>query len=200
MFETFVAICLGIGLAAACGFRVFVPLLIIGTASRAEMLTLAEGFSWLSSWPAIAALALATALEIIAYYFPILDNLLDSISAPAAVIAGVVASASCVTEMDPLLKWSVAIIAGGGAAGAIKAGAVGIRSASTATTGGTANPLVATLEWIAAIVLSVLAVVVPILAAIIAILLIVILARFAWRLLRRLSKRPAAASGPIDQG
>jgi hypothetical protein len=168
---------------------VFVPLLVVSVAAKAGWLTPAEGFAWLGTWPAIAAFSVATVLEIGAYYFPWLDNLLDSISAPAAVIAGVLAAAACVSDMDPLLKWSVAVIAGGGAAGVVKAGMVGVRAVSTTITGGLGNAAVATGEWVASLVVSALAVVWPVVGATLAAIAIFVLGRFAYGLLQRLFRR-----------
>jgi len=195
MLETILAISLGVGLSAACGFRVFVPMVIVGLAARFELVTLAEGFEWIATWPAIAAFATATLLEIGAYYLPWLDNLLDSVAAPAAVIAGIIVTAACVYDMQPLLKWSLAIIAGGGAAGTVKAGLTGVRLGSTAITGGTANPVVSTVEWIASTAMSILSVFLPLLAAILALVLIALLLRFAARVVRRRMRPPPEAAG-----
>ena len=181
MIDSVMAISVGIGLAAACGFRVFVPTLVIGIAARADLLTLAEGFEWMSSWVAIAAFGTATALEIGAYYLPWLDNLLDTVATPLAIGAGVIVSAAFIGDMHPVLKWSLAIIAGGGSAGTIKAGFAGIRVGSTLTTGGIVNSFLSTVEWIGAIIMSVLAVFVPILAAFVAVVLVAVLIRFAYR-------------------
>ncbi len=101
-------ICLGIGLSAACGFRVFVPMFIMSLASKAGYLDPADGFGWMSSWGAVTAFGTATVLETGAYYIPWLDNLLDSVTTPAAIIAGAVATASVVTGTDPLIQWSAA--------------------------------------------------------------------------------------------
>ncbi|MBP89927.1 MAG: hypothetical protein CMJ64_25005, partial [Planctomycetaceae bacterium] len=46
MFATIASVALAVGLAASCGFRVFVPMVVIGVASRAELLTLSDGFAW----------------------------------------------------------------------------------------------------------------------------------------------------------
>ncbi len=192
MLDTVVAISIGIGLAAACGFRVFVPTLVIGVAARADLLTLADGFQWMSSSAAITAFAVATALEVGAYYLPWLDNLLDTGAAPLAIVAGTVVAAAFITDMNPLLKWSLAIIAGGGSAGTIKAGLAGIRVGSTLTTGGITNPIVSTIEWITALGMSVLAVFLPILAALVAIALVALLIRFAFRFARRCRSVPVA--------
>jgi hypothetical protein len=118
--EIVLSVLVGVGLSAACGFRVFVPLLVISIASKTAHLSLAPGFDWMGSWPALVAFSLATALEITAYYVPWLDNLMDSIATPAAIVAGVIATAACIGDMSPFLKWTLAVIAGGGAAGAVQ--------------------------------------------------------------------------------
>src|SRR5712664_1230066 len=109
--ETVLSICLGIGLSAACGFRVFVPLLIMSIASLSGHLTPAHGFEWIGSYPALVAFSVATALEIAGYYIPWVDHLLDTIASPAAIIAGTIITASMVGGMSPLLKWTLAVIA-----------------------------------------------------------------------------------------
>ena len=165
METTLVSIAIGLGLAAACGFRIFVPLLIISAAARGGHLELAESFQWMGSTPALIAFGSATALEIGAYYIPFLDNLLDTIATPSAVVAGVVASASQVADLDPLLGWSVAIVAGGGAAGAVHGLTAVTRQISSLATAGFGNPLLSTAEAGASIVLTILSIVVPFVAA-----------------------------------
>ena len=120
METTLLSIAIGLGLAAACGFRIFVPLLLISLAGRSEHLELAGSFEWMATTPALIVFGSATLVEIAAYYIPFFDNLLDTLATPSAVIAGILASASQVSDLDPLLGWSVAIIGGGGAAGAIQ--------------------------------------------------------------------------------
>lgn len=169
--DTLLAIILGVSmsasLSAACGFRVFPPMLVMSIAAMAGRLDLADGWNWIASWPALIVFAVATATETCGYYVPWLDNVLDTIASPAAVVAGIVATAACVSGIDPLLKWSLAIIGGGGAAGLLQGSTVLLRGASTATTGGLGNPVVATSELIMSFVLPLLAIVVPILAGII---------------------------------
>lgn len=153
---------LGVGLSAASGFRVFVPFLGISIASFAGHLTLAPGFEWMGSWPALLAFATATILEIAIYFVPWIDNITDAFATPLAIVAGTILTASQMGEMSHLLQWSLAIIAGGGVCGAVQVGTVAIRAVSTGTTGGFGNFLVATLELIAAVVVTVLAVVLPV--------------------------------------
>jgi len=187
--EAVLSVMLGIGLAAACGFRIFVPLLVMSIAATAGHLQLSEGFAWIGTWPALVAFAVATTLEIAAYYIPWLDNLLDTVATPAAVVAGVIVVAACVTDMSPYLKWTLAVIAGGGAAGAVQALTVTGRAASTATTGGAANPVVSTVEAGSAAALSTVSVLVPVLAAAVVLTLLGLLVR---RIVVRRA-RPSAA-------
>src|SRR4051812_14311053 len=114
------SICLGVGLSAACGFRVFVPLLGMSLAALAGHLTLAPSFEWIGTWPAFTCFLAATGLKIAAYYIPWLDTLLDAIATPAAIVAGTIITAAVMTDMSPLMRWSLALIAGGGTAGVIQ--------------------------------------------------------------------------------
>ena len=168
-----ISLCLGLGLSAACGFRVFVPLLGLSIAAMSGYVQPAAGWEWVGSWPAVACLATATVLEIAAYYVPWIDNALDSIATPAAVIAGTLATASVVTDLPPLWRWSLAAIAGGGIAGLIQAATVTLRGASTVTTGGLANFLVSTLELILSLITTLLAIVLPLVAAVLAVGIVV---------------------------
>jgi hypothetical protein len=172
--ELALSICLGLGLSAACGFRVFVPMLGISTAALAGHLQLAVGFEWLGTWPAFACFLTATIVEIVAYYVPWLDNLLDTIATPGAVVAGTIATASVITDMSPLMQWTLALIAGGGTAGVIQSATVLVRGTSTASTGGLTNWLIATTELIASTCATVLSILLPILAALLAALVLLI--------------------------
>lgn len=182
VWQIVVSLLVGVGLAAAAGFRVFVPLLVVGLAEHFGALPLAEGFAWMGSAPALAAFAAATVLEILGYYVPWVDNLLDTIASPAAVVAGVVLTAAVLTDIDPMLRWTLAIVAGGGTATIFQGLTAGTRGISTATTGGLANPLVSTAEAGGSLVLAVLAVVVPVAAvALVAVLLVFVARRTVLR-------------------
>jgi hypothetical protein len=152
---------MGVGLAAASGFRVFIPLLGLAVASRAGLLELSSGFGWLETTPALLALAVATLLEVGAYYIPWLDHLLDALTTPASVAAGVVLTASLLPDSSPLLRWGLAIIAGGGAAGLVQTGTVALRALSLVSTGGSGNWLVAKGELVMALLLTLLVLLLP---------------------------------------
>jgi hypothetical protein len=164
-WELVIALCIGIGLSAACGFRVFLPFLVMSIANRSGYLTLSSGFDWIGSETALIVFSVASAVEILAYYIPWVDNALDTITGPLAVIAGTLTTAS-VFEMDPVMKWSLAIIAGGSSAALMKGGVSVIRGFSTLATGGITNFIIATLEIIFALFLAILAILLPVLAVI----------------------------------
>lgn len=159
--EILLSLLIGIGLSAACGFRVFVPLLIFSLAAYSGHIQVSETFSWMASPVACVSFGIATLLEIFAYYFPWVDNLLDTISGPAAIIAGTLLTASSLGDISPFLKWSLAIIAGGGSAGIVKGAMTFARGASSIKTAGFANPLVSTFELLSSIFSSILALFVP---------------------------------------
>ncbi len=181
--ETFLSVLTGIGVAAACGFRVFVPLLALGLAGRSGVLPLNDSLTLLASMPALIALGTAALLEVGAYYVPWLDNALDVAAAPAAVIAGVLASAAAITDLPPVLTWGIALIGGGGAAGLLHGATSLLRLKSTAVTGGVGNPVISTGELIGAVVTSALALLVPVACAVVLVLVLV------WAFRQRNSKR-----------
>ncbi len=184
--ETLLSVCLGVGLAAACGFRIFVPFLLMNVAARAGYLALSGGFDWVGSTAALIVFAVATVVEVLAYYVPWLDHALDTMAAPMAVVAGVVITASAVGDINPLLKWSLAIIAGGGAAAAVQSVTTLARGASTATTLGAGNFVVSTLELVGSVLMSVVAIALPFLAAVLFATLVLFAAR------KLLLRRPVA--------
>jgi hypothetical protein len=179
--EYLLYVLLGIGLAAACGFRVFVPFLAISIAAMTGQLKLAPDFAWLGSWPALIVFGVATVAEIVAYYVPWLDHVLDVAATPTAIIAGVIVTASVVTGMNPVLRWALAAIAGGGVAAAVQLATVALRRASTYATAGFAHPLAATAETGGSVGMSALSLLVPVVAGILALLLILIAARWFSR-------------------
>lgn len=189
MIASLVGAVTGVALAAACGFRVFAPLFAMGLAARGGVLRLSADFAWAASDPALCCLGAATAAEIAAYFVPWVDNALDSIAAPAAVVAGVLVTAACAVDMPAWLKWTLALIAGGGAAGAMQLATSVTRAASTALTGGLGNPAFGALESGAAVALAALAIFLPLLALGACAALLVLASR---RLSRRLRASAAA--------
>ena len=170
--EPLIGIALGIGLAAATGFRIFIPLLIAGLAARFDIVPLGDSFQWLESTPALLTLGTAAVLETLAYYVPGVDHALDVLAGPVTLVAGVVASAAVMADVPPALMWPVAVIAGGGAAGLTKGSTALLRAKSGVATGGLANPVISTVETVGATGLAVMAIVVPVLcfAAVVALL------------------------------
>jgi hypothetical protein len=185
MSDVALPIVLGIALAAATGFRVFLPMLIVSGAAYTGHLPLDNSFAWLGTPAALTMLSVAALAEVLAYYIPIVDNLLDALATPAAFIVGTVISAAVMTDVPPMVKWTAAVIAGGGIAGLTQGTTAALRAHSTALTGGLGNSVIATAELVGALLMSFLALMAP--AA--AIALVVLLLWLAIRLLRQVFPR-----------
>ncbi len=181
-FEIIISIFLGIGLAAAVGFRVFLPLLILSLASYCDVISPNENWLWIGNLSVVMTLGVATLVEIFGYYIPWLDNLLDTIALPLATLAGTAVMVATVTDLSPVFTWSLAIIAGGGTAAVIKGNASVARLTSTTTTAGVGNPIIATVETAIAAVMAFASIFIPILAFIFVALLFIILFRFYKKL------------------
>jgi hypothetical protein len=192
--EVALSIALGVGLAAAVGFRVFLPMLVMSIAAYSGHLHLSSGFAWLGSAPALLMLAIAAVLEIVAYYIPGVDNLLDALASPAALIAGTVVAAAVMADLPPLVKWTTAVIAGGGAAGLTQGITSLLRLKSTTLTAGLGNHAVASGELAGALGVSLLALAAPV----VAVALVAVFCFFAVRLLRRLFRRAERPPGPAS--
>lgn len=171
--EFVIAILIGIGLSAAVGFRVFTPLLITSIAEKASMVTLAEGFNWIGSTPALVAFLVATLLEIGGSYIPIIDQMLKMLATPVAIIAGILLTASFIGNMEPLLTWSIAIIAGGSTASVSQLTATSIKGTSTVATGGLGNVFVSMGEGAMAIIMSMISIFLPVLAFVFVLILFI---------------------------
>lgn len=193
--DTLLSICIGIGLSAACGFRIFVPPMVMSMAALFGHLKLSPNFEWMGTYPALIAFAVATCIEIAAYYIPFVDHLLDTIATPMAIAAGTVVTASLIPDADPMLQWTVALIAGGGSAGTIQAFSGIARLASTLMTGGLGNGLISTIEAGGSIILSGLAIAVPVFAVcLVAVLLVFTLSQLGRSLVLKRERQEAALS------
>ena len=192
---------MGIGLAAATGFRVFLPMFAVSLASFMGWIPVNENFAWLGGLPVLITTAIATVVEILAYYIPFVDHILDTMSVPMATIAGSIMFASQFADVGTFPQWALALIAGGGTAAAISSGFAGTRAASTATTGGFGNSVVATTETAGAGVMSFLAMAAPVIAFIITIFLIItviVLGRKLWRKLQGFRRKQPATTIDLE--
>ncbi len=183
--ELFLSICIGIGLAAAVGFRVFLPLLVLSAAGYYDVIPLNESWQWAGSLTAMITLGIATLIEILGYYIPWVDNVLDTIAVPLAAVAGTAVVAATVTDMSPVFTWALAIIAGGGTATLVQGNTTAARLTSTATTGGIANPVLTTVETGTSVVLSILSIVFPVIAFI----LVLVVFYFIFKFYKKLRKK-----------
>jgi hypothetical protein len=187
--ESIISIFLGIGLAAAVGFRIFIPLLVLSLATHFGHIPVNESFAWVGSTSALIVLAVATLAELTAYFIPFVDNLLDTVSVPLAAVAGTLVMAAVLIDMPEVMTWSLAIIAGGGTAAAISGTTATTRAASSATTLGIANPIVAVAETGGALSLSILSIIFPVLAM----LLVVIVLFIMYLIFKKIFKKKKTA-------
>ncbi|MDZ4828945.1 MAG: DUF4126 domain-containing protein [Phycisphaerae bacterium] len=197
----------GVGLAAACGLRAFVPVLALALAAKAGWVGLGPGFAWLGSWPVIAGLTIATAAEITSSLTPFVAHALDAIAAPVAFAAGglVMASqlggsslggtaaslaglpdpAQYISQVHPLLEWAAVLIAGGGLATAVHTGSASVRAGTSSVSAGLLAPVYGLLETAASLAASVLAFVVPVFFAILVGIVAAVVIAIAIALIRR---------------
>lgn len=188
--ELITAVAIGIGLAASAGFRVFVPMLVAAIAAKAGVMPLNESFQWLASWTSIAILGTATVVEIMAYYIPVVDNLLDTVATPLAVVAGTLLLTSVLPIDSELMRWITGAAVGGGSAAVVQAGSALTRLTSTKLTAGLGNPVVATVENVAATGTSILSLIIPFfIIALFLLLVIFVLTRIRRKLRRDQSRK-----------
>ncbi|HCM59743.1 MAG TPA: DUF4126 domain-containing protein [Bacteroidales bacterium] len=183
--ELITAVAIGIGLAASAGFRVFVPMLVAAIAAKTGILPLNESFQWVSSWTAIAILGTATVVEILAYYIPVVDNLLDTISTPLAIGAGTLLLTSVLPIDSEMMRWITGAAIGGGSAAVVQSGSALTRLTSTKLTAGIGNPVVATIENVAATGTSILSLIIPFFILALFLLLTILIFTGVRRRLRR---------------
>ena len=188
--DTILSICLGIGLAASVGFRVFLPLFALSLAAYFNVWELNESWSWIGGTTALITLGIATLVEILAYYIPVIDNALDAIAIPLATIAGTAVMVSTVADLSPVITWALAIIAGGGTAAAIKSSAGATRLGSTVSTAGIANPVVSTVETSTSFIMSIVSIFIPVLAFI----LVLFIFYIVFKLYKKLKSKPPKPS------
>jgi uncharacterized membrane protein len=168
----------GVAIAAACGLRAFLPLLLLGLAARFGLIHLRPGAEWMAGDTALWALGIAAVLEVVSDKVPVVDHALDAIG----------------TLLRPAAAWlgSFAVLAGWGspwaqiAALVLGAGALAVhglkaktRLGSTVATAGHANPVLSVLEDSGVLVLVAAAILVPLVA--LALVLALVWAAARWR-------------------
>ena len=174
---------MGISLAAASGFRVFLPPFLLSLAARFNVVwfldidLIGTQFEFFTSTLSIVVLGIATVAEFAAFYAPWIDNALDTIATPASILAGVAMTAIVLEGNDPIIQWTVAIVAGGGVAATIQSATVATRGLSSTFTFGLGNSAVATGENVASVALTLIAILIPFLSALFVLLIVALLLR-----------------------
>ena len=185
-------VAMGIGLASCAGLRAFLPMLVVGTAGRLDLIPLTRTFEWLESTPALIVFGIAVVTELLADKFPVVDNFLDAAQVFVKPVAGTILMASVLSELSPLQATVMGLIGGGTAAGVVHVGKAKLRLASSVTTAGTANPLISVVEDAGALVGSIASLVVPLLVVVLLFVFAVVgfLVLRHWRRTRPVPRHP----------
>jgi len=183
--QFFTALCIGITLSAASGFRIFLPALILSIGTINGHLLLTPELAWLGTYPAVLVFAIATIIEIIASYIPLVDSFLKSTAIPIVFLLGTILTAALLPDLAPVVRWTLALVLGGGTASIVDIITTFLRLTSTTLTAGLGNPILSTVEILIALILSLLGLLLPILALILVILLLSLTSRKAYRYWRR---------------
>ncbi|WP_104382744.1 DUF4126 domain-containing protein [Sphingobacterium sp. HMA12] len=180
---------IGVSLAAATGFRIFMPLFLLSLGCRLELFQVGNEWTWAGSNLVLITTSIAMIIEIAAYYIPVVDNILDTISIPLATIAGTLLFAIQFADISPFFRWSAAIIAGGGTAATISTVLAGTRAASSIGTAGLGNFIISTMETIGSTILTILAIFVPFMAVLVVLALFYFFGKFGKKQLQKKLKK-----------
>lgn len=190
--ETIFALAMGVSLSAACGFRVFLPPLVMSISALHGDIQLTPEFAWVGTYPAMLVLGAATIVEILAYFIPVVDNFLDVLEVPLAIAVGTLVTAATLENVDPVIQWSIAAIAGGGSAGLIDLATSLTRLVATGLTAGLGNIALACTEILSALVLCFLALLVPLLSAFLVVMLLGLAISKIWRYFQKRLRRKSS--------
>ena len=196
--DTLLSLMIGVGLSAACGFRLVVPFMVLSIGSLSGHLTLAPDMAWIGTYPALIAFSIATLLEILVYFIPWVDDVMGAIAIPVSFVAGTIITASFITDMSPFLRWTLAAIAGGIVAGTTETLTTTLRFASTATTGGLGNGLISISELLSSTLLSLLSLLVPLIAFVLVVVFLTWSIRQSWRTVKALRRHAKSTSIHAD--
>ena len=105
----------------------------------------------------------AVLLEVLADKIPVVDHLLDTVAVFIKPVAAMIAAASVMTELDPLLSTVVGLVLGGSMAQGVHLVKAKLRVMSSALTATVANPFLSIIEDLLALVATVLAFLLPVL-------------------------------------
>lgn len=183
MLEQALAILMGLALAATCGIRAFLPLFALSLLAYFGKVELGAAFAWLGTPLAALCFGVAVLAELLGDKIPAVDHALDAAGVVVKPLAATLATASVVTEFDPMLAVVLGLVTGGVAAEGIHLTKAKARVVSSALTGTIANPILSVLEDIAAFLGVILAWVVPALVVLSAIGFV--LTVWLWRRSRR---------------
>ncbi len=175
-----------LGLSTAAGLNAYIPLLVVGLLARyTNLIQLGSPYDALTNPWVLLGLALIALIDLIGDKVPGIDHALHLVGTVIHPVAGLILGLATTSggHVDPTL----AAVAGFAAAGITHGTRMVARPIATATTAGTANPVISILEDITALIMSIIAILVPVLAF----LLILVMAFIMYRVIRGIVRRRA---------
>ncbi|MCW3097173.1 MAG: putative transrane protein [Chthonomonadaceae bacterium] len=185
---TLVQLMMGVSLAACCGLRAWMPMLIVSLLAKAGYVHLSPSFSFLARNDALIIFGVATVLELLGDKVIVIDHFLDAIGTVVRPAVGTVLASSMLTHLDPLAATTLGLIAGGTSAFTIHAGKTVIRAKSSLLAhfhAGVGNAALSILEDVCTVGGVFLAVFVPGLAFVLALL---VMAFMIWMIVHLIRK------------
>ncbi len=171
MMITVVQLMMGVSLAACCGLRAWMPMLIVGLLAKACYVELSPTFSFLARNDALIIFGVATVLELVGDKVIVIDHFLDAVGTIVRPTVGTVLASSMLTKVDPLVATTFGLIAGGSTAFTIHAGKSLLRAKCSGLAHfhvGVGNAALSTVEDVLAVGGVLLAAFVPVVAFVLA--------------------------------
>jgi len=185
--QAFLSLSTAFGLSASAGLNAYIPLLVIALVDRLTdgLMDLQGPWAWLSSWWTIGVLAMLLVIEVLADKIPAVDTANDIVQTVVRPTAGAIlfAASTHTIHLHPVLAAICGVIVAGGVHTVKATG----RPVLSVTTGGTANPIVSTVEDIISTVTSIIALVAPYL--VLAFIVIIVSLIIWWSVRRRKARR-----------
>lgn len=173
-----------LGLGAAAGVNAWATLLVYGFLSRLyPNLFSGELAEFFASTPVLITIGIAYLVEFVADKIPVVDHVWDVIQTFVRPFAGAVLAFGSAKEEMPAAVMILAVVIGGGAALTTHMGKAALRGASTASTGGLANPFLSLIEDVFAFGQAVLAIFLP--WIVLALLVGLVIVALIWSARRR---------------
>jgi len=154
--DLYLKILIGLGLSAASGFRLFVPFAILSIFSISGIYNTTSTPYIFSSDLFLVIFIILSVSEVVLFYNPWIDNMLDLISTPASIFSGIILTYFVLYDTEIYLRLLISVILGGLVSLNVQLLTVKARSSTSIFSKGNGNQIVSTIENISSIFISIL--------------------------------------------